>query len=62
MYRFEYWQDKTNGLWYWRFLWLTRPRTVAVSTMGYETEEDCLESIDQVKRYAPSASVFPRDN
>jgi uncharacterized protein YegP (UPF0339 family) len=52
---FEYWQSEEDGQW---FFHLKAPRNgIIVQSVGYVTKEECLEAIEQVKRFADVAIV-----
>lgn len=54
----EYWQSEEDGQWYFH---LKAPRNgIIVQSVGYESEDDCLWGIEQLKRYADVAVVTPQ--
>ncbi|MBN1280523.1 MAG: YegP family protein [Candidatus Thermoplasmatota archaeon] len=53
--RYEYWQSEEDEQWYFH---LKAPANgIIVQSAGYATEDDCLEGIEQVRRYADVAIV-----
>jgi len=55
--KFEYWQSEEDGQWYFH---LKAPRNgIIVQSAGYTTENECLQGIEQVKRYADVATIAP---
>ena len=55
MYHFEKFRGQ-DRLWYWRFM-SPNGREICRSTDGYINEADCDDSINLVKKHAPSAQV-----
>jgi uncharacterized protein YegP (UPF0339 family) len=57
--RFEYWQSEENGEW---FFHLIAPNGGVIAHSGaYMTEYECLEGIEQLRRYARTAIVVQPD-
>ena len=53
--KFEYWQSEEDAQWYFQ---LRAPYNgIIIQSAGYMTKEECLEGIDQVRRYADIAIV-----
>lgn len=57
--RFEYWQSEEDGQWY--FHLIAPNGGVLVHSGTYDTEDDCLEGIEQVRRFARLATVTQPD-
>lgn len=57
--RFEYWQSEEDGQWY--FHLIAPNGGVLVHSGTYMTEDECLEGIEQVRRYARLAIVTQPD-
>lgn len=57
--RFEYWQSEEDGQWY--FHLIAPNGGVLVHSGGYMTEDECLEGIEQVRRYSRLATVTQPD-
>ncbi|MEM0466517.1 MAG: YegP family protein [Candidatus Thermoplasmatota archaeon] len=54
----EYWQSEEDGQWYFH---LKAPYDgIIVQSVGYQSEEDCLIGIEQLKQYAELAVVSPQ--
>ena len=53
--RFEYWQSEIDGQWYFNFV--APNGGITVQSAGYNSESECLEGIDMIKRYAEIALV-----
>ncbi|MBD3262877.1 DUF1508 domain-containing protein [Candidatus Woesearchaeota archaeon] len=57
--RFEYWQSDENGEWYFH---LIAPNGGVIAHSGpYITEDECLEGIEQLRRYARTSIVLKPD-
>jgi len=57
--RFEYWQSEENGEWYFH---LIAPNGGVIAHSGsYITEDECLEGIEQLRRYARTSIVLKPD-
>jgi uncharacterized protein YegP (UPF0339 family) len=57
--KFEYWQFEEDGQWYFH---LKAPSNgIIVQSVGYNTEYECLQAIEQVKRYAEIAIIDPQN-
>lgn len=55
--KFEYWQSEDDEQWYFH---LKAPRNgIIVQSVGYTTEDECIQGIEQVKRYADIAIIAP---
>lgn len=53
--KFEYWQSEEDEQWYFH---LRAPRNgIIIQSAGYTSRDECLEGIDQVRRYADIAIV-----
>ena len=57
--RFEYWQSEEDGQWY--FHLIAPNGGVLVHSGAYDTEDNCIEGIEQVRRYARLATVTQPD-
>ena len=57
--RFEFWQSKEDRQWY--FHLIAPNGGVLVHSGAYDTEDKCLEGIEEVRRYARLATVIPQD-
>ena len=57
--RFELWQSKEDGQWY--FHMIAPNGGVIVHSGAYNSEDECLEGIEQVRRYARLAIVIQPD-
>lgn len=57
--RFEYWQSEEDGRWY--FHLLAPNGGVMVHSGSYDTEDDCLKGIEDVRRHSRTAIVVQPD-
>jgi len=57
--KFEYWQSEEDGQWY--FHLIAPNGGVIVHSGAYMTEDECLEGIEEVRRYARLAIVTQPD-
>lgn len=56
--KFEYWQSEKNGQWYFH---LEAPNgEIIAQSEGYTTKDSCLNGIDAVKSYAPTAEIIEK--
>jgi uncharacterized protein YegP (UPF0339 family) len=57
--RFEYWQSEEDGQWYFHLIALNGG--VIAHSGAYETEDKCLEGIEQLRRYSRTPLVVQPD-
>ena len=56
--KFEYWQSPKDGLWYFH---LVAPNNeIVTQSQGYTTKDSCLNGIESVKRYSPTAPTHEK--
>ncbi len=57
--RFEYWQSEEDGQWYYH---LIAPNGgIIVHSGAYNTEDECLQGIEDLRRYARTTIVIQPD-
>ena len=57
--KFEFWQSDKDGKWY--FHLLAPNSEVIAQSQGYATKDNCINGIDSVKRYAPTAILYEEE-
>jgi uncharacterized protein YegP (UPF0339 family) len=57
--KFEYWQSEEDSQWYFHFK--APSGGIVVQSVGYSSEEACLEGIELIRRYADIAVVAISD-
>lgn len=56
--KFEIWKSKKDGQWYFH---LKAPNgEIIAHSEGYTTKDNCLNGIDAVKGYAPTAEIIEK--
>lgn len=61
MMKFEYWQSKRNGMWFWHLL-DSNNEIVADGSEGYNNEVDLLSEVNQIRSMASIAYVEKKVN
>lgn len=57
--KFEYWQSEEDGQWF--FHLKTGSGGIVVQSVGYSSEDECLDAIDFVRFYADIALIVQPD-
>jgi hypothetical protein len=56
--KFEYWQSRKDGMWYFH---LVAPNNeIVAQSQGYTTKDNCINGIDAIKNYAPTAPTHEK--
>jgi hypothetical protein len=57
--KFEFWQSEKDKQWY--FHLLAPNGEVIAQSQGYSSKDNCINGINSVKKYAPTALVFEEE-
>jgi uncharacterized protein YegP (UPF0339 family) len=59
MEKFEFWQSKKDGQWY--FHLMAPNGEVVAQSQGYSTKDNCINGIKAVKLYSQNAVLFEEE-